>query len=59
MRGISPRLSRAGAIAIAGPAVAMRIDTRAPNGLIIPGFGADLPDAMFVRAGLARAVSKA
>ncbi len=51
MRGISPRLSRARARRPCRSGCRNAdFDTRRRSGLVIPGFGADLPDAMFVRA---------
>jgi tetrahydromethanopterin:alpha-L-glutamate ligase len=42
--------ARAGAIAVPIRLSQCGFDTRRRSGLVIPGFGADLPDAMFVRA---------
>ena len=49
-RDLSAAFARAGAIAVPIRLSQCSFDTRRRSGLVIPGFGADLPDAMFVRA---------
>jgi tetrahydromethanopterin:alpha-L-glutamate ligase len=49
-RDLIAAFARAGVVAVPVRLSQCWIDTRRPNGLVIPGFGADLPDAMFVRA---------
>ena len=49
-RDFSAALARAGAIAVPVRLAQCGFDTRRPHGLIIPGFGRDLPDAVLVRA---------
>ena len=51
MRAIlAAAFARAGAAAVPIRLAQCGFDTRRPSGLVIPGFGADLPDAVFVRA---------
>jgi tetrahydromethanopterin:alpha-L-glutamate ligase len=49
-RDLAAAFARAGAIAVPVRLSQCGFDTRRPSGLVIPGFGAELPDAMFVRA---------
>jgi tetrahydromethanopterin:alpha-L-glutamate ligase len=49
-RDLIAAFARAGAIAVPIRLSQCGFDTRRRSGLVIPGFGADLPDAMFVRA---------
>ena len=49
-RDLTTAFARAGAIAVPVRLSQCGFDTRRRSGLVIPGFGADLPDAMFVRA---------
>ncbi len=49
-RDLVAAFARAGAVAVPLRLSQCGFDTRRPNGLVIPGFGADLPDAVFVRA---------
>jgi tetrahydromethanopterin:alpha-L-glutamate ligase len=49
-RDLVAAFARAGAIAVPVRLAHCGFDTRRPSGLVIPGFGADLPDAVFVRA---------
>src|ERR1700724_4088460 len=49
-RDLTAAFARACAIAVPVPLSQCGFDTRRGSGLVIPGFGADLPDAMFVRA---------
>lgn len=49
-RDLAAAFTRAGAIAVPVRLSQCGFDTRNGSGLVIPGFGADLPDAMFVRA---------
>ncbi len=49
-RDLAAAFARAGALAIPIRLGHCGFDTRRPGGLAIPGFGADLPDALFVRA---------
>jgi len=49
-RDLAAAFARAGAIAVPVRLAQCGFDTRRRSGLVIPGFGADLPDAMFVRA---------
>jgi RimK family alpha-L-glutamate ligase len=49
-RDLTAAFARAGAIAAPIRLAQCGFDTRRPSGLVIPGFGADLPDAIFVRA---------
>ncbi|HUI20342.1 MAG TPA: RimK family alpha-L-glutamate ligase [Methylocella sp.] len=49
-RDLVAAFARAGALAIPVRLSQCGFDTRRPSGLVIPGFGADLPDALFVRA---------
>src|ERR1700724_977783 len=49
-RDLTAAFARAGAIAVPIRLSQCAFDTRRRSGLLIPGFGADLPDAMFVRA---------
>jgi tetrahydromethanopterin:alpha-L-glutamate ligase len=49
-RDLTAAFSRAGTTAVPIRLSQCGFDTRRPSGLIIPGFGADLPDAVFVRA---------
>src|ERR1700730_5818207 len=49
-RDLTAAFARAGAIAVPIRLSQCGFDTRRRGGLVIPGFGADLPDAMFVRA---------
>jgi len=49
-RDLTAAFARAGAIAVPVRLSQCGFDTRRPSGLVIPGFGADLPDAVFVRA---------
>ena len=49
-RDLTAAFSRAGAIAVPIRLSQCGFDTRRPSGLVIPGFGVDLPDAVFVRA---------
>jgi RimK family alpha-L-glutamate ligase len=49
-RDLSAAFARAGALPVAIRLAQCGIDTNRPGGLVIPGFGADLPDAVFVRA---------
>jgi tetrahydromethanopterin:alpha-L-glutamate ligase len=49
-RDLVAAFARAGATAIPVRLSQCGFDTRRPTGLVIPGFGGELPDAMFVRA---------
>ncbi len=49
-RDLAAAFARAGATAVPVRLSQCGFDTRRPGGLIIPGFGANLPDAMLVRA---------
>ncbi len=49
-RDLRAAFSRAGAIASPIRLANCSFDTTRPGGLVIPGFGADLPDGVFVRA---------
>lgn len=49
-RDLTAAFARAGATAVPIRLSQCGFDTRRPTGLVIPGFGADLPDAVFVRA---------
>ena len=49
-RDLAAAFARAGVVAVPVRLSQCGFDTRRPSGLIIPGFGAGLPDAMFVRA---------
>jgi tetrahydromethanopterin:alpha-L-glutamate ligase len=49
-RDLTAAFARAGAIAVPVRLAQCGFDTRRGRGLVIPGFGADLPDAMLVRA---------
>lgn len=49
-RDLAAAFARAGAIAAPVRLGQCGFDTRRPSGLVIPGFGSDLPDAVFVRA---------
>lgn len=49
-RDLAAAFARAGATAVPIRLSQCGFDTRRPSGLIIPGFGAELPDAVFVRA---------
>jgi RimK family alpha-L-glutamate ligase len=49
-RDLVAAFARAGAIGVPVRLSQCGFDTRRPSGLAIPGFGADLPDALFVRA---------
>src|SRR5262249_41752605 len=49
-RDLAAAFARAGAIAVPVRLSQCGFDTRRPSGLVVPGFGAELPDAMFVRA---------
>jgi tetrahydromethanopterin:alpha-L-glutamate ligase len=49
-RDLVAAFARAGAVAIPLRLAQCGFNTRRPSGLVIPGFGADLPDAVFVRA---------
>jgi tetrahydromethanopterin:alpha-L-glutamate ligase len=49
-RDLIAAFARAGAIAVPIRLSQCGFDTRRRSGLVVPGFGADLPDAMFVRA---------
>ena len=49
-RDLAAAFARAGAVAVPVRLSQCGFDTRRPSGLVIPGFGADLPDAVFVRA---------
>ena len=49
-RDLRAALSRAGAIATPIRLANCAFDTTRPSGLVMPGFGADLPDGVFVRA---------
>ncbi|MGH6869353.1 MAG: RimK family alpha-L-glutamate ligase, partial [Methylocella sp.] len=49
-RDLTAAFARAGVIAVPVRLSQCGFDTRRESGLVIPGFGADLPDAMFVRA---------
>jgi tetrahydromethanopterin:alpha-L-glutamate ligase len=49
-RDLIAAFARAGAIAVPIRLSQCGFDTRRRSGLVIPGFGADLPDAIFVRA---------
>ncbi len=49
-RDLAAAFTRAGAIAAPIRLSQCGFDTRRQGGLVIPGFGADLPDAVFVRA---------
>nr|CAJ01585.1 hypothetical protein orf7 [Methylocapsa acidiphila] len=49
-RDLAAAFARAGAIAAPIRLSQCGFDTRRPGGLVIPGFGAELPDAVFVRA---------
>ncbi len=49
-RDLTAAFARAGVVAVPVRLSQCGFDTRRPSGLVIPGFGADLPDAMFVRA---------
>ncbi|WOJ88934.1 RimK family alpha-L-glutamate ligase [Methylocapsa polymorpha] len=49
-RDLTAAFARAGAIAAPIRLAQCGFDTQRPSGLVVPGFGADLPDAVFVRA---------
>lgn len=49
-RDLAAAFARAGAMAVPVRLAQCGFDTRRPSGLVIPGFGAGLPDAVFVRA---------
>jgi tetrahydromethanopterin:alpha-L-glutamate ligase len=49
-RDLAAAFARAGATAVPVRLSQCGFDTRLPSGLVIPGFGAELPDAVFVRA---------
>lgn len=49
-RDLVAAFARAGAAAVPIRLAQCGFDTRRPSGLVIPGFGAGLPDAVFVRA---------
>jgi RimK family alpha-L-glutamate ligase len=49
-RDLTAAFARAGATAVPVRLSQCGFDTRRPGGLVIPGFGANLPDAVFVRA---------
>jgi len=49
-RDLTAAFARAGALAAPIRLAQCGFDTRRPSGLVIPGFGSDLPDAIFVRA---------
>ncbi len=49
-RDLAAAFDRAGATATPVRLSQCGFDTRRPNGLVVPGFGAELPDAVFVRA---------
>jgi tetrahydromethanopterin:alpha-L-glutamate ligase len=49
-RDLVAAFARAGAVAVPLRLAQCGFNTRRPSGLVIPGFGADLPDAVFVRA---------
>ncbi|HUZ90579.1 MAG TPA: RimK family alpha-L-glutamate ligase [Methylocella sp.] len=49
-RDLAAAFARAGAAVVPVRLAQCGFDTRRPSGLVIPGFGADLPDAVFVRA---------
>jgi len=49
-RDLRAAFARAGAIATPIRLAQCGFDTTRPSGLVIPGFGAELPDAVFVRA---------
>ena len=49
-RDLMAALARAGAVGVPVRLAQCGFDTRRPSGLVMPGFGADLPDAVFVRA---------
>jgi len=49
-RDLAAAFARTGALAVPVRLSQCGFDTRRPSGLAIPGFGADLPDAVFVRA---------
>ncbi|MGH6842165.1 MAG: ATP-grasp domain-containing protein, partial [Methylocella sp.] len=49
-RDLTKAFARAGAITVPVRLSQCSFDTKRRGGLVIPGFGADLPDAMFVRA---------
>src|SRR5450631_1526405 len=49
-RDLVAAFARAGAVAVPVRLSQCGFDTRRPSGLVIPGFGEDLPDAVFVRA---------
>jgi tetrahydromethanopterin:alpha-L-glutamate ligase len=49
-RDLTAAFARAGTIAVPVRLSQCGFDTRRGSGLVIPGFGVDLPDAMFVRA---------
>lgn len=49
-RALTAAFARAGARAVPVRLSSCGFDTRRPSGLVIPGFGSRLPDAVFVRA---------
>ncbi len=49
-RDLAAAFARVGVVAVPVRLSQCGFDTRRRSGLVIPGFGADLPDAMFVRA---------
>lgn len=48
--GLAKSLRARGAIVVTAPLAAVGFDTGRPNGLAIPGFGQNLPDAVLVRS---------
>ncbi|MEO3998327.1 RimK family alpha-L-glutamate ligase [Mesorhizobium sp. CAU 1732] len=49
-RGLAHSLRRRGAVAVTAPLAAIAFDTDRPDGLAIPGFEQELPDAVLVRS---------